>query len=281
MTDTSPTEGRDALLASMYGVEDLSSFSLFSGNFINFGYWANDVLATGEPITVAQRTRSQEDLYRVVAQRLAIGPDDVLLEVGCGIGVGSALVLSEFDPAEVHGLDLSPDQLARAERLNSETLRAHPKRLVFQRGSALDMPWPDGSFSGIYSVEAAQHFGGLTAFAREAYRVLRPGGRLALATFFSPDGQGPAHLAALIATVRSGVDVVRPVGSFTTGLADAGFVDVRAESIGDHVWRGFDTWMDQTEHRNSWGRNWLRGYREGWIDYYLVTARVAADAGTR
>ncbi|ASU84088.1 SAM-dependent methyltransferase [Nocardiopsis gilva YIM 90087] len=281
MSETSPSEERGALLASMYGSEDLSSFSLFSGNFINFGYWADDVLATGEPITVDQRTRSQEDLYRVVVDQLDVRPDDILLEAGCGIGVGTALVVREFGPAEVHGLDLSADQLTRAERMNAEELHTYPKCLFYHQGSALDLPWPDASFTGIYSVEAAQHFSDLATFAREAHRVLRPGGRFALTTFFTPDDQGPAHLAELIETVRDGVDAVQPVDSFTADLTAAGFSDVRTESIGDHVWRGFDTWMDQTEYRDSWGRNWLHAYRAGWVDYYLVTARAAAATATR
>ncbi|MBB6171641.1 ubiquinone/menaquinone biosynthesis C-methylase UbiE [Nocardiopsis mwathae] len=274
------SDERSALVSSMYGAQDLGSFSLFSGNFINYGYWSGDVLTGPGPITVEQRTRSQEEMYRVVVGRLGVGPDDVLLEVGCGIGVGTALVVREFGPAEVHGVDLSPDQLARAERTNAEVLREHPGRLSFHQGSALDLPWPDAAFTGVYSVEAAQHFGDLASFAREAHRVLRPGGRFALATFFSPDDQGPTRLAELIATVRDGIDVVHPIGSFTADLGAAGFTDVRAEPIGDHVWHGFDTWVSQTEYRDTWGRNWLPAYKEGWVDYYLVTATAANGAPT-
>ena len=42
-----------------------------------------------------------------------------------------------------------------------------------QQGSALELTYADEHFDKCYSVEAAQHFEGLAAFASEAYRVLR------------------------------------------------------------------------------------------------------------
>jgi hypothetical protein len=51
-----------------------------------------------------------------------------------------------------------------------------------------------------------------------------------------------------------------------------GSVDVRVEILGEHIWRGFDAWIDQTEFKDSWGRNWLTAYNRGLIDYYVVTA---------
>ncbi|PSK98786.1 methyltransferase family protein [Murinocardiopsis flavida] len=267
-----PADGREALRAAMYGADDLSSFALFSGSYINFGYWDRGGHGLADPLTVAERTLSQQDMYRAVAERLDIGPGHRLLEAGCGIGVGAALVLNEFAPAAVYGVDLSGEQVDRAWRVNTTTLEAHPGRLGFQRASALDLPWPDSSFDAVYSVEAAQHFDDLARFAAEARRVLRPGGRLAVATFFATGEGGGAALAELIETVRSGVDVLHPVAGFTADLRAAGFTGVRADAIGEHVWPYFDAWIAHTEYRDTWGRNWLRAYREGLVDYHLVTA---------
>jgi cyclopropane fatty-acyl-phospholipid synthase-like methyltransferase len=118
----------------MYGEHDLSSTSLFSGHFINFGYWQN--LTAGQHLTIDDRTASQANLYRAVLRRAGVGSSDSLLEVGCGIGVG-------------------------------------PDRLMFQAGSALTIPAEDKSFNKCISIEAAQHFEDLAMFAREAHRVLR------------------------------------------------------------------------------------------------------------
>lgn len=170
--------------AAMYGQNDLSSMTLFSGNFINFGYWKD--FTPGTRIKVHERTESQANLYRTVLGRLNIEPTDVVLEVGCGIGIGAALSLREFEPSTIHALDLSQDQLDRAMRVNAELVTEQPNRLVFRQGSALALPYADEKFNKCYSVEAAQHFEDLARFAVQAHRILKPSGRLAVTTFFTP-----------------------------------------------------------------------------------------------
>jgi cyclopropane fatty-acyl-phospholipid synthase-like methyltransferase len=258
----------------MYGELDLGSFTIFSGSFINYGYWG--ALEPDREITVEERTASQAELYRQVVARLEPQAGAQLLELGSGIGVGAALVAREFD-VSVTGLDRSPAQLARAAKANAESLDALPGRLSYHRGSVTEIPWGDGTFDGVYAVEMLQHVDDLAAVAREAHRVLKAGGRFAAATFFAPDGADTAPVADLIETVASGVDVVRPVGELAAELTRAGFTEVTLTPIGEHVWRQFDQWIAQTEHRDSWGRNWLRCYENGWIDYYLITAATVAE----
>jgi cyclopropane fatty-acyl-phospholipid synthase-like methyltransferase len=265
-----PGNSGSSLRAVMYGEDDLSSTELFSGHFINFGYWTDRT--PGQRISVEERTESQANLYRTVLNQLQIDPGDVVLEVGCGIGVGAALALREFEPSAVWGLDYSQAQLDRARRVHAEILAEQPGRLVLRQGSALALPYEDSKFSKCFSVEAAQHFGDLATFATEAHRVLKPGGRLSATTFFTPHATAIQELRRLIDTIDSGIDVVCPIDSFRDDLLKAGFADVHVESIGDHVWHGFDAWMEQTEFKNSWGRNWLKAHNDGLVDYYLVTA---------
>ncbi|RRS00366.1 class I SAM-dependent methyltransferase [Glycomyces terrestris] len=253
----------------MYGELDLGSLTIFSGSFINYGYWGE--LAPDREITLAERTASQAELYRQTVSRLPTPPGVELLELGSGIGVGAALVAREF-AAYVTGLDRSKAQLDRAAAVNADDLEALSGRLAFREGSVTAIPFPDASFDGVYSVEALQHVDDLAAVAREAHRVLRPGGAFAAATFFAP-GAAAHPLDDLIETVASGVDVIRPVADFAADLEAAGFTRVTVEAIGEHVWRQFDRWIAQTEYRDSWGRNWLRCYENGWIDYHLVSAR--------
>lgn len=90
--------------AAMYGENDLSSAVLFAGNFINFGYW--EELTGGRQLRVEDRIASQANLYRTVLRNLGVDPTDTVVEVGCGIGVGAALALREFNPSTIHGVRL-------------------------------------------------------------------------------------------------------------------------------------------------------------------------------
>lgn len=253
----------------MYGEHDLSSLSIFSGSFINYGYWTGT--DPDRPITVEERTASQAEMYRRVVSLLEPGLGERLLELGSGIGVGAALVAHEFGVI-VTGVDRSDEQLERAREATAEAVAGLADRLSFRQGSVTDLPVDDNAVEGVYAVEMLQHVDDLAQVAREIHRVLRPGGRFATAGFFAPD-EADSPIAEMIETVASGVDVIRPVGEFAADLEAAGLADVRVASIGEHVWPHFDRWIAQTEHADSWGRNWLRCYENGWIDYYTVTAR--------
>jgi MPBQ/MSBQ methyltransferase len=250
-----------------YGSDNLGALSIFAGGFINFGYW-RDIPLDGA-ITLEQRVASQQAMYDLVADTLQIGVGDRVLEIGCGRGIGACSMLRR-DPARVCGIDLMPEQVARAREPNSDP------RLTFAQGSAAAIPFHDGSFNRLLSVEAAQHFEDIPGFARESYRVLEPAGRFALATFFTADEHAAPELARLLESFATGLDLAHSVDSMQDALGAAGFTGVAAVSIGEHVWRYFDRWIAQTEYRDSWGRNWIPLVERGLVDYYLVTAHRRA-----
>ncbi|MET9083412.1 class I SAM-dependent methyltransferase [Streptomyces sp. NPDC004237] len=268
---------------AVYGEQDLSSAPAFGGGFINFGHWEG--ISLDRPLTAEDRVRSQRDLYRCVLGALD-GADARGVEVGCGLGVGAVLAVEEFGFASVTGLDIHPEQVERARRANAGLLARAPERLGFACGAAERMPFGDGEFDRLYSVEAAQHFRDLAAFGREAARVLRPGGRLAVTSFFVPDGAEDAgvagvgaELAARLDSFASGLDVAHPVTSLTGALDAVGLSDVRAESIGGHVWPGLDHFLSGIDQPVRWPRNFLPAYRDGLLDYYVVTARRPVEGG--
>ncbi len=103
-----------------------------------------------------------------------------ILDVGCGIG-GSSLYLAEKFGAKVTGITLSPVQANRAhERAAAAGLSATTD---FQVANALEMPFVDDSFDLVWSLESGEHMPDKAKFLQECYRVLKPGGRLILATW--------------------------------------------------------------------------------------------------
>lgn len=93
-----------------------------------------------------------------------------ILEVGCG----TARWLADLRPATdaLFGLDFSAGMLAQARRRDG--------RLSLTRGNASRLPYPDGAFDLVYCVHALHHFDRKADFIREARRLLREGGALAV-----------------------------------------------------------------------------------------------------
>ena len=96
-----------------------------------------------------------------------------LLEVGCGGGQVAAELLKRRRDLELTGLDLADDQVKRARKRCPDA--------TFVQGSALDLPFDDNSFDGVFSIASIKHWPDQRQGVNECVRVLRPGGRLIIA----------------------------------------------------------------------------------------------------
>jgi ubiquinone/menaquinone biosynthesis C-methylase UbiE len=100
-----------------------------------------------------------------------------VLEVGSGGGQLAAWAAGRHPNVRWTGLDLSPEQVARARR----RARAWADRVRFVEGSALDLPFADGSFDAVISVASIKHWPDPARGLGECARVLRSGGLLLVA----------------------------------------------------------------------------------------------------
>jgi SAM-dependent methyltransferase len=110
---------------------------------------------------------------RVVAA-LAVGPGVRLLDVACGTG-GVALRAAQAG-ADVVGIDISPDQLAKAR----SAATAAGVDVQFDEGDCQELTYSDGEFDAVASAFGAIFAANHERAAAELVRVCRPGGRLAL-----------------------------------------------------------------------------------------------------
>lgn len=111
-----------------------------------------------------------------------IGPGESVLDIGCGTGtLAIAAKRRVGTSAVVHGIDASPEMIARARR--KATRAGTP--VAFEIALAQSLPFPDGQFDVVLSTVMLHH---LPRAARpeailEARRVLKPGGRLLAVDF--------------------------------------------------------------------------------------------------
>ncbi len=103
-----------------------------------------------------------------------------IIDVGCGIG-GSTLHLAQKFGSTATGITLSPVQASRAKERAVEA--SLDSRVRFEVANALEMPFADHSFDLLWSLESGEHMPDKAKFLQECYRVLKPGGKIILATW--------------------------------------------------------------------------------------------------
>ncbi len=104
-------------------------------------------------------------------------PEMHILDVGCGVG-GSTRRLCHETGCYVTGIDLSDEYIDAAERLTQ--LLKMEEKVKFMACSALDLPFADDSFDGVWSIQMNMNVEDKPGWLKEVYRVLRPGGRAIL-----------------------------------------------------------------------------------------------------
>jgi ubiquinone/menaquinone biosynthesis C-methylase UbiE len=103
------------------------------------------------------------------------GPDAVVVDVGCGTGLVTLPVARRCRAAV--GLDASAAML---ERLHDEARRSGTTNISLIRGDMRRLPFPEASVDAVVSCYAFHHLSddGKELAAAEAFRVLKPGGRM-------------------------------------------------------------------------------------------------------
>ncbi|HMQ05602.1 MAG TPA: class I SAM-dependent methyltransferase [Pyrinomonadaceae bacterium] len=97
-----------------------------------------------------------------------------VLEIGCGRGVGTEIILERFGAAEVDAFDLDPDMIRRAStRLNDYPL----SRLRLTVGDAEAIPAPDATYDAVFDFGIIHHIPVWQNSIKEVARVLKPGGK--------------------------------------------------------------------------------------------------------
>ena len=163
-------------------------------------------LGCGNPVAVA-------DLY----------PGEVVLDLGSGGGIDVLLSARRVGPSGfAYGLDMTPEMLDLARANATE---AGVANVEFVQGHIEAIPLPDRSIDVVISNCVINLSPDKPAVFAEAFRVLRPGGRLGVSDVVIDDRLTDAERAERCNTVGCIVGALR-VSEYTEGLCAAGFVDV-------------------------------------------------------
>ena len=119
---------------------------------------------------------NQEKNLRYIEQALSGVPEDFdgkLLEVPVGTGVLTMPVYKELPDADIICLDYSADMMSAAQ---NKAEAAGVKNITLRQGDVGALPFDDGSFDTVLSLNGFHAFPDKEAAYRETFRVLKPGG---------------------------------------------------------------------------------------------------------
>jgi ubiquinone/menaquinone biosynthesis C-methylase UbiE len=160
-----------------------------------------------------------------IANLLQIDASDHILDIGSGIG-GPARYFAHRFGCEVTGVDLTAEFCDVARELTRAL--GLERRVKFELGNALAMPFANASFDGAYSMNVSMNIADKRAFYCEIHRVLKPRGWLMLSEVAKGAGGDPDYPTPWANSART--SFLSTPEETRSGLVEAGFDVVQLHS---------------------------------------------------
>jgi len=193
---------------------------------LHFGYY---------DATVKSHTSSLLKLNEIVAAYAHLTIMDQVLDAGCGLG-GSSLWLAQTIGCCVTGITIVPAQITQAQKY-AKTYGVMDKT-HFQLEDFAHTSFPAGAFDVVWAVESVVHAESKAAFLREAFRLLRPGGRLIMAEYTlreQPPLSQPERQAIQPWLDGWAMPNLLTVGHYQSLMQACGFAPVTVNDVTSHV----------------------------------------------
>jgi SAM-dependent methyltransferase len=154
----------------------------------------------------------------------SLKPGEVVLDLGAGAGFDAFLAARQVQPTgKVIGVDMTPAMLEKARH---NTTKAGFENVEFRLGEIEHLPVADASVDVIISNCVINLSPDKPAVFAEAFRVLKPGGRLAISDVVALKPL-PDNLARSVAAYACCISGAPEIESLKTMISSSGFSDIR------------------------------------------------------
>jgi ubiquinone/menaquinone biosynthesis C-methylase UbiE len=262
--------------------------SLYSGGVENFADWHNGYLNFGLwESGVSEYIKAAENLVQRMGNILGLNESSTLLDVAPGMGTQDVYLLENFSPRSIDGLDVTWKHIEHGRRRSREA--GAEDRIRFHHGTAIQIPFPDETFTHVLSIEGPEHFDTREKFLHEAHRVLQPGGVIAMSDFIVKNKPRNLWEKIVAEAARKLWQVPRAnlyqADTYSEKMRGAGFKNIEIEEVGASVIPGyyFEQMKPETIRAISRIRGFAlarlgllldvvvyRGFTMGLVEYVLV-----------
>ncbi|KAK4442276.1 S-adenosyl-L-methionine-dependent methyltransferase, partial [Podospora aff. communis PSN243] len=214
-------------------VESRLGYRLLLGGTRHFGFWDHD---THWPFPLSQSLRRMEDK---LAEVLSLPSGSRVLDAGCGVG-HVALRMASQHGLSVSAIDVVPHHVEKAKQ--SITRHKLEKKINVRHADYHHLDFlPPSSLDGIYTMETLVHATDPESVLAGFFRLLKPGGHLALFEYDHSlvDQDTPDELADAMQKVNlysaMPTNARSHPGVFKAMLEDAGFTNVVVRDYSENI----------------------------------------------
>lgn len=168
--------------------------------------------------------RAVEQLVELIAEKGDLKKGESVCDIGCGYGATARLLNRKWG-ANVTGFSLSERQLAYAREKDPHS--------TYLLADWLQNSLPPNSYDLAISVESSEHMVDKAKFFAEAYRVLKPGGKLVICAWLSKENPRPWEVRHLLEPIcREGrLPSLGSVSDYTQLMLQTGFGKISYEDL--------------------------------------------------
>jgi ubiquinone/menaquinone biosynthesis C-methylase UbiE len=192
---------------------------------LHWGYFDE---STGDDFLAAST-----NLNNMMLARSGIGPDSIVLDLGCGNG-NTPVWLAKQRGCYVTGVDLSSVRVRNAREMASKISPDVASRVAFEKASATNLPFADGLFTHVWSQATIYHVPDKHKALSEVFRVLRDGGTFIFDDLTKPKPQVSAQAKRYVYD-RLLFDTPFSFVGYQAALSEKGFAVDQAEDLSAHL----------------------------------------------